>query len=83
VAAEGREVTEAIWHDMPQFGGYLSHMLVEDMDDPGHLLVISEWESREAADRVREEYAGHENARRADSLVSEPRRRIVAQAVGR
>ncbi len=71
-ATEGRAVTEAIWRDMPSFEGYLRHVVVQDLDDPGHLLVISEWESRAAADSVRDEYASQENARRAEALVSEP-----------
>ena len=33
-AAEGRAVTEAIWRDMPQFEGYVSHELLVDADDP-------------------------------------------------
>jgi len=80
-ATEGRAVTEAIWRDMPSFEGYLRHVVVQDLDDPGHLLVISEWESRAAADSVRDEYASQENARRAEALVSEPRRRIIGQAL--
>jgi quinol monooxygenase YgiN len=79
VAAAGRSVTEAIWRDMLSYEGYLRHTIVEDLDDPGHLIVISEWTSRDAADRVREEYAGHENARRADELVAGPRRRMVGR----
>lgn len=78
-AAEGRATTEAIWRDMQSYDGYLRHVIVEDLDDSGHLFVISEWESRRAADAVRDEYAGHENARRADSLAREPRRRTVAR----
>ena len=67
-AAEGRDITEAIWRDMPHFDGYLRHVIVKDLDDPGHLLVISEWESRAAADKVRDhQYANHQNARRADA----------------
>jgi hypothetical protein len=38
----GREVTEAIWQEMPDFPGYLRHVLIEDLDDPGHLFVVSE-----------------------------------------
>lgn len=76
---EGRQATAAIWADMAHYDGYLSHILVEDLDEPGHLFVISEWESRAAADRVRDEYAGHENAKRVESLVAEPRRRILAR----
>jgi quinol monooxygenase YgiN len=82
-ADEGRAVTEAIWRDMPSFDGYLSHELFIDEDDPGHLLLLSQWTSRERADAALREYAGHPNARTADRLVAEPRRRFVAVAAGR
>lgn len=77
-AAEGRAVTEAIWRDMLGFDGYLDHELLVDADDPGHLLVVSRWTSREHADASLREYASHPNARTANRLVAEPRRRIVA-----
>ena len=38
-AQAGRAITEAIWRDdMPRFDGYVAHELIEDLDDPGHLL---------------------------------------------
>src|SRR5919106_1367566 len=77
-AAEGRAVTEAIWRDMQGCEGYLSHELLVDADDPGHLLVVSRWTSREHADDILRSYADHPNARAANSLVTEPRRRILA-----
>ena len=77
--AEGLAVTRAIWADMPQFDGFLDHEIVEDLDDPGHLFVISRWQSREAANAALS-YAAHPNARRADELVREPRRRTVGIA---
>jgi heme-degrading monooxygenase HmoA len=77
-AAEGRAVTEAIWRDMPDFDGYLSHELLIDSDDPGHLLVISQWTTRERADVTLRDYAKHPNAQAANRLVTEPRRRIIA-----
>ncbi len=81
-AAEGREITEAIWReDMPEFDGYLAHELIVDLDDPGHLLVVGKWATRERADEVLREYASHPNARRANELVSRPRRRFVGQIV--
>ena len=46
LATEGRTVTEAIWRDMPCFEGYVSHDLLIDIDDPGHLLVVSQWASQ-------------------------------------
>jgi heme-degrading monooxygenase HmoA len=78
-ADEGLAVTRAIWADMPQFDGYLDHDIVQDFDDPGHLIVVSRWCSREAADGAMS-YASHPNAKRADRLVREPRRRTVGVA---
>jgi quinol monooxygenase YgiN len=82
LAAEGRAVTEAIWRDMPCFAGYLSHELLVDIDDPGHLLVVSQWASREHADESLRLYTEHPNARAANNLVGEPRRRILATSAG-
>ncbi|HEX3841255.1 MAG TPA: antibiotic biosynthesis monooxygenase [Acidimicrobiales bacterium] len=79
VAKEGREVTKEIWVDMVGYDGYLSHQLLQDLDDPGHLFVISRWESRERADDVLRDYADSSNATTANRLVSQPRRRVVAR----
>jgi quinol monooxygenase YgiN len=81
-ADEGRAVTEAIWRDMPCFDGYLGHELLVDADDPGHLLVVSRWASREHADESLRRYRAHPNADAANRLVVEPRRRILAARVG-
>jgi heme-degrading monooxygenase HmoA len=76
--AEGRGVTERIWQNMQGYEGYVGHELLHDLDDPGHLLVVSRWESRAHADQVLADYASHPNALEANRLVSSPRRRIVA-----
>ena len=78
---EGVAVTEAIWRDMSDFDGYVSHELIQDLDDPGHLLVVSQWSSRERADEVLREYADAPNATRANELVSRPRTRFVGLPV--
>ena len=75
-AEEGVRVTKAIWRDMLSFGGYLAHELIQDLDQPGHLIVVSRWASREAADAAMS-YVSHPNAKRAEQLVSRPRRRTV------
>jgi heme-degrading monooxygenase HmoA len=75
-AEEGISVTKAIWRDMLSFGGYLAHELIQDLDQPGHLIVVSRWASREAADAAMS-YASHPNAQRAEQLVSQPRRRTL------
>jgi quinol monooxygenase YgiN len=75
-AEEGVRVTKAIWLDMLSVDGYLAHELIQDLDHPGHLLVVSRWASREAADAAMS-YLSHPNAKRAEQLVSEPRRRTL------
>jgi heme-degrading monooxygenase HmoA len=79
VAAEGLQVTQAIWADMPPFDGYLDHEIVQDLEDDGHIIVISRWRNQQAADDAMS-YASNPNARRADRLVSEPRRRTLGLA---
>lgn len=79
-APDGVRVTQAIWQDMLAFDGYLDHNLIQDLDQPGHLIVVSRWASREAADAAMS-YASHPNAQRANELVSEPRRRTLGAAV--
>ncbi len=56
--AEGLAITRQIWSDMQSVDGYLSHTLLVDEDSSGHLLVVSEWRDRRAADKSRAEYAG-------------------------
>jgi quinol monooxygenase YgiN len=73
---EGVSVTKAIWTDMLSYDGYLAHELIQDVDQPGHLFVVSRWASREAADAALS-YLSHPNAQRAAQLVSEPRRRTL------
>src|SRR4029450_10112604 len=47
-AEEGVKVTKAIWRDMLCFDGYLSHELIQDLDQPGPLFVVSRWGSAAA-----------------------------------
>jgi quinol monooxygenase YgiN len=80
-AEGGLEVTRKIWQDMRQFPGYIDHTIVRDLDDPGHVLVISHWTSREALETVKNRYSGHPNVVLANQLAAEPRRRWIAVQV--
>ena len=80
-AEGGMEVTRKIWQDMRQFPGYVDHEIVRDLDDPGHVLVISHWTSREAAETVKNRYGAHPNVLLANQLVAEPRRRWIGMQV--
>jgi quinol monooxygenase YgiN len=75
---DGRSLIEQIWTDMrTRFIGYLSHRLLEDQDAPGHYVVVSDWTSRDAADKARDEYAGSEPVRLLQPLLTAPRIRTV------
>ena len=77
----GLEVTRKIWQDMRQFPGYVDHQIVRDLDDPGHVLVISHWSSREAVETVKNRYGHHPNVVLAQKLATEPRRRWIGSRV--
>ena len=74
---KGLALTRRIWTDMTLFQGYMSHFILIDEDDKGHLLVVSEWTTREAADRTLEEYATAEPVKLLKPLLSKPRTRRV------
>jgi quinol monooxygenase YgiN len=75
--AEGLRLTRQIWSDMPCFEGYLSHQLFIDQDAANHLLLVSQWQTREAADRSKQEYAEAETVRQLKPLLSRERGRWV------
>jgi len=62
---------------MTHFEGYVSHCIIRDFDQKWHLLVVSEWMSREAADRIRDEYANAEPVQLITPLLVTPRKRWV------
>jgi quinol monooxygenase YgiN len=74
---EGLALTRRTWSDMTRFAGSVSHVILRDVDEKGHLLVVSEWTSREAADRTREAYATAEPVQLITPLLVKPRNRGV------
>jgi len=66
---------------MQHVDGYISHQLLVDEDAANHLLLISRWQTREAADRSKDEYAGSEAGSKTvphlKSLLSRERGRWV------
>ena len=62
---------------MTRFQGYVSHLILRDEDERGHLLVVSEWTSRDAADRSLDEYSGAEPVRLITPPLAKPRKRWV------
>jgi len=79
--AEGLHITRQIWSDMQHVDGYTSHQLLVDDDAANHLLLVSQWRTREAADRSKDTYAGSEagskTVPRLKPLLSRERRRWI------
>jgi heme-degrading monooxygenase HmoA len=67
--AEGLRITRQIWSDMQRVDGYVSHQLFVDQDAARHLLLVSRWRTREAADRSKAEYAGSEAGKKTVPLL--------------
>jgi quinol monooxygenase YgiN len=76
-AEEGFSITKQIWIDMRKFDGYEGHFLLRDQDDPGHLLLISLWKTREYADKSKEQYANNPKVKALQSLLIKERGRTV------
>ena len=74
---EGLSLTRRIWSDMQGFEGYISHVILVDQDEVGHILVVSEWKNRDIPDRLRTEYASAEPVQRLLPLLARPRDRWV------
>ncbi len=74
---EGLDLTRRIWADMTHYPDYVSHLILKDQDERGHVLVVSEWKSREAADAIREQYSRSETVRLITPLLAKPRDRWV------
>jgi quinol monooxygenase YgiN len=77
--AEGLGLTRQIWSDMQHVDGYISHQLLVDQDASSHLLLVSQWHSREAADRSRSEYTS-EALHKLKPLLARERGRWVYTA---
>ncbi len=69
---EGLNLAQSIGNDMPPLDGYLGHEVIQDVDDPGHLMVSTHWSSREKANTVLAKYVKDAKIERATQLQSGP-----------
>lgn len=81
-AEAGLAIIQGIWVDMRNlFQGYIGHRLFADADQSGHFVVVSDWASRDDADRSLQQYAGAETVRQLQPLLTEARVRTVLSEV--
>ncbi|GHO99580.1 hypothetical protein KSF_096280 [Reticulibacter mediterranei] len=79
---EGLRLTRHIWSDMRSYAGYQGHLLVQGQDQPGHLIVVSQWTTREHADRSRDDYTPRSSiVQQLQPLLVRERTRSVHDAI--
>jgi len=77
--AEGLRLTRQVWSDMRRFEGFLSHQILIDQNEPGHIITLARWRRLADADAVREKYKDSETIRRLTPLLARPRDRWITQ----
>ena len=79
---EGLRVAEAIGGDMPSKEGYLSHEVIQDVSDQGHVMVSTLWGSRQQAEAVLSVYNNDPKIKRATELLGAPPTGFVGDVLG-
>jgi len=74
-------LAQAIGNDMPSTEGYLDHQVIQDVEDPGHVVVITRWGTRSQADAVLTAYNNTPKIQRATELLSGPPSGFVGNVI--
>lgn len=79
---EGLRLAVSIGGDMPSKEGYLSHEVIQDVSDPGHVMVNTLWNSRKQAEAVLTVYNNDSKVTRATELLGAPPSGFVGDVLG-
>ncbi|RZL02315.1 MAG: hypothetical protein EOO62_22685 [Hymenobacter sp.] len=66
---EGVALANSIGQDMPPLAGYQGHEVIQDVADPGHVMVNTQWASQDAANAVLTPYQHDDKIKRATELI--------------
>jgi len=66
---EGVGVAQAIGADMPATVGYIGYDVIRDLADPGHVLVITRWNTQAEGQAVLASYIHDPKVARATELL--------------
>ena len=73
-SAESRDVgvtlAKGIGGDMPPLDGYLDYEVVQDIADPGHVMVITHWVDSDHANAVLSSYRHDPKIEKVTQLLS-------------
>ncbi len=79
---EGLGVAKAIGADMPAKPGFQQYQVIQDVSDPGHVMVNTLWDSTDAADGVLSEYNDDVKVTRATELIGQPPTGFLGELLG-
>ena len=82
-AEEGVEVAHAIGADMPATAGCTGYDVVRDLADPGHVLVITRWNTRSEGEAVLSNYVDDPKVARATQLLGQAPNGFLGDITGR
>ncbi|WP_419826429.1 hypothetical protein [Sphingomonas sp.] len=63
------QITRSIGHDMTELDGYEHHEVIQDVTDPGHLMVNTRWAGLEKAQSVLDSYQHDQKIKQAEALI--------------
>ena len=66
---EGLAISLGIGHDMTVLDGYVDHEVIQDVKDPGHLMVNTLWASQAQSDAVLSKYQSDPKIQQATALI--------------
>ena len=69
---EGLKILQTIGKDMSATEGYLSYEIVQDVNDPGHLMGNTQWSTHAQATAVLATYQHDAKIKRATELSASP-----------
>lgn len=78
---EGSSVAKAIGADMPSKAGFMDVRVIQDVTDPGHLIVATRWDSQDSANTLLTAYNEDAKVKRATELMGRPPSGFVGNVV--
>lgn len=79
---EGFRLAQSIGGDMPSKEGYLSHEVIQDVSDAGHVMVSTLWNSRQQAEAVLTVYNNDPKIKQVTELLGAPPTGFVGAVLG-
>ena len=78
-AQEGVEIARAIGADMPATAGCIGYDVIRDLADPGHVIVLTRWNTQGEGETVLSSYIHDPKVARATELLQHAPRGFLGE----